>query len=151
VAGLLLALGLAACAGPLPYRPAEAPAGIALAADYRVAGGGLRVQIETGGYRVESAEVVRPDGEAVPAESLEPPAGPGGGGLRLGVGLGGGWSSGGGGAAVGTGIGLGLGPGSPSGRYTVAVFPLDRVGPPPWLLRIKVVGVPPLGIRLDPK
>jgi hypothetical protein len=33
---------------------------------------------------------------------------------------------------------------------TLALFPLDQVHPPPWRLRVKVVGVDPVDILLDP-
>jgi hypothetical protein len=148
-------MALAGCAGPLPYRPERQPFGATISADVRVTEGRLRVEIDAEGYRVERAVLVR-EGEAeVLPEALVPatasvPGGPGGpGGLSIGLGLGtAGWGSGGS-YAIGTGVGIGLG-GPYPGATTLAVFRLEAAGPPPWRLRVKVVGVQPVDILLDP-
>jgi hypothetical protein len=143
-----VALALTACAGPLPYRPERQPFGATISAGVRVVDERLRVEIDSGGYRVERAVLVRDGDQEVAPEALAPPAvaAPGG-GLSIGLGVGtGGWGSGGS-YSVGTGIGLG-GP-LPTGT-TLVVFRLDAAGPPPWRLRIKVVGVDAVDIVLDP-
>jgi hypothetical protein len=50
---------------------------------------------------------------------------------------------------VGTGIGVGttIGEGRAEGN-TVAFFSLDQVGPAPWRLRVKLVGIEPAVIVL---
>jgi hypothetical protein len=138
------------CASPLPYTPAEQPAGVRLAADYAVNAGRLRVEIDTGGYRLELAEILKADGSAVRAETIEHPGPRGGSGLGLGLGVGSVGRTGS--VSIGTGIGLGttVGGGSRVDGNTVAVFPLDQVGPGPWSLRVKVVGIQPVVIVLDP-
>ena len=143
-------LTLAGCAGPLPYRPERQPSGATISADVRVTEDRLRVEIASEGYRVERAAIVR-DGDAeIPPEALVPAssAAPFG-GLSIGLGTGtGGWGSGGS-YSVGTGIGIPVGGSGPSGA-TLAVFRLADVGPPPWRLRVKVVGVDAVDILLDP-
>jgi hypothetical protein len=143
-------LVIAGCAGPLPYRPERQPSGAPISADVRVREDRLRVEIASEGYRVERATIVR-DGDAeiapealVPSSSAAPF-----GGMSIGLGAGtGGWGSGGS-YSVGTGIGIPVGGAGPSGT-TLAVFRLADVGPPPWRLRVKVVGVDPVDILLDP-
>jgi hypothetical protein len=145
--GLLGALALAGCASALPYTPAEQPAGIRLAAGAAVVGDRLRVPIDTAGYRLEQAWILRPDGVAIGPLTVEPPAR--GDGIGLGIGLGTAGRSGS--VSIGTGFGLGTGIGSPrGGRHPVAVFPLDQIGPAPWRLQVKAVGIQPAVIVLDP-
>jgi hypothetical protein len=148
----LAALVLAGCApATLPYVPARQPAGVVLSAAYRVAGDRLRVELDTGGYRVEWAEVVRPDASAARAETLAPPGAPAG-GPEFGIGVGVGSSRRTGSVGVGGGVGVGatLGGASRRGDTTVAVFPLDAAGPAPWRVRVKAVGIEPVEIVLDP-
>jgi len=122
---------------------------VPVSADYRVAEDRLQVTIATGGYRVEEAQIVRPDGTLVAPRRLEHPAPYGAPGLGVGVGVGGGRGIG---RDVGFGVGVGVGipVGDRPARHTVAVFPLAEVGPAPWTLRVKVVGVEPVLIVLDP-
>lgn len=136
---------LAGCAGPLPYRPKPQPFGATISADVSVREDRLLVRIDSEGYRVERAVLLR-DGETeVESESLVPPGIPPSGGLSIGLGVGGG----GGWGPVGTGVGVGSG--SPYREATtLAVFRRDEAGPPPWRLRVKVVGVEPVDIMLDP-
>ena len=136
---------LAGCAGPLPYRPETQPFGATISADVSVREDRLLVRIDSEGYRVERAVLLR-DGETeVVSESLVPPGIPPSGGLSIGLGVGGG----GGWGPVGTGVGVGSG--SPYREATtLAVFRRDEAGPPPWRLRVKVVGVEPVDIMLDP-
>ena len=143
---LALALTLAACAAPLRFRP-EWPPDLGIAADYRVAGAELRVELDTAGYRVEEAVILVADGDAVPARRILPPEARGGGGLTIGIGFGGSGSVGN--VGVGGGIGLPVWGGRPT-SYSLAEFPLDRIGPAPWRLRLKVVGLAPVVVVLGP-
>ena len=138
-------LTLAGCAGPLPYQPERQPFGATISADVRVTEDQLRVEIGSEGYRVERAVLVR-DGDAeIAPEALVPSSAGASGGLSIGLGVGAeGWGSGGS-YAVGIPVG---GPG-PRGT-TLAVFWLVDAGPPPWRLRVKVVGVDVVEIILDP-
>jgi hypothetical protein len=145
-AALALVVMLAGCAGPLPYRPERQP--FTISADVSVREDRLLVRIDSEGHRVERAVLLR-DGETeVGPESLVPPGTSPLGGLSIGLGASGGGGSWGG-YSVGTGVGVGSG-----GPYrevaTLAVFRRDGAGPPPWRLRVKVVGVEPVDIMLDP-
>ena len=71
---LALVLALAGCASPaLRYTPERQPSGVPISADYDLVGERLRVEIDAGGYRVETAEIVKADGVAVRAQSIEDP------------------------------------------------------------------------------
>jgi hypothetical protein len=107
------------------------------------------VSIDSGGYRVEDALILRPDGGVVRPLAIEPPGPYGGSGLGIGIGVGGSVGSGGG-VSIGTGVGVGSGGGG-SRPYAVAVFPLAQAGPPPWTLHVKVVGIQPVVIVLPPE
>lgn len=149
VLALAPALVLAACAAStLPYTPAQQPAGTLISADYQLLADRLLVEIDSGGYRLEDAQILTAGGSAVRPETIEHPAPRGGSGLGLGVGVGGG-RYGGSGIGVGVGVGTTVG-GSRAAGNTLAYFALDRVGPPPWRLRVKVVGVDATEIVLDP-
>ena len=146
---LLLFVALAGCAGPLPYRPERQPFGAMISADVRVGDDRLRVEIDSEGYRVERAALVRDGGAEVAPEALAPPEVAPPGGLSIGLGVGAeGWGSRGS-YSVGTGVGIGLGSPRPQ-RTTRAVFGRDAAGPPPWRLRVKVVGVEAVDIIVDP-
>jgi hypothetical protein len=149
--GVALALVLAGCAAStLPYTPARQPAGFPISADYKIVGDRLRIEIDTRGYRLEDVRVLRPDGAAVPAQTIEHPGPRGGSGLGVGLGVGGAGGTGSVGLGGGIGIGTTLG-GSPGvAGNTLAYFPLPKVGPGPWHLLVKVVGVQPVDILLDP-
>ncbi len=148
---VLVALALAGCAAQtLRYTPDQQPSGSPISADYRQLEDRLRVEIDTGGYRLEEAQILRADGVAVPARTIEHPGYRGGGsGLGLGLGVGSIGRSGGVGIGTGVGVGTTLGPGRAEGN-TFADFPLAEAGPAPWRLRVKVVGVTPVVIVLDP-
>jgi hypothetical protein len=141
----VVALLLTGCASSLPYTPAEQPAGVRLAADYRLAGDRLVVSIDTAGYRLEQAWILRPDGVAIGPLTVEPPSPGSGSGLGIGLGVGSVGSSGS--VSIGTGIGI---DGGSRSRYTTAVFPIETIGPPPWRLQVKVVGIQPAVIVLGP-
>ena len=143
---LALALTLAACAAPLRFRP-EWPPDLGIAADYRVAGAELRVELDTAGYCVQEAAILVADGDAVPARRILPPEARGGSGLTIAVGFGGSGSVGS--VGIEGGIGVPVWGGRPT-TYSLAEFPLDRVGPAPWRLRVKVVGLAPVVIVLGP-
>jgi hypothetical protein len=149
VAGFLTAVLLAGCASGLRYTPAEQPAGVRVAADYRIVGDRVRVSIESGGHRLEDVLVLRADGAVVRPIVIEPPARSGGSGLGIGIGVGGSIGSGGG-VSIGSGVGVGTGVGGGGRRYFVADFPLEQVGPPPWSLHVKAVGIQPMVIVLPP-
>src|SRR5262245_26139926 len=146
---LVLSVTLGACVTPLPFRPERQPAGITISADVRVTGDRLRVEIDSEGYRVERAMLVR-DGDAeVTAEALVPPTAGFAGGVSVGLGGGAAGSGSGGSYSVGGGVGIPLDRPAPRAT-TMAVFRLDDAGPPPWWLRVKVVGIEPVDILLDP-
>jgi hypothetical protein len=132
--------------------PARQPAGVTFSADYRVAGDRLRVELDTGGYRVEWAELVRPDGSALRAETIEHPGALTGGGPTFGIGVGVGSSRRTGSVGVGGEVGVGTAVGGPAlrGDTTLAAFPLAAAGPAPWRVRVKAVGIEPVEIVLDP-
>ena len=138
---------LAGCVGPLPYRPERQPFGATISADVSVREDRLLVRIDSEGYRVERAVLLRDGGTEVVPEALVPPDAPPSGGLSIGLGVGGG--SGWGSYSVGTSVGMGLG-GPYREATTLAVFRRDVAGPPPWRLRVKVVGVEPVDIIIDP-
>ena len=147
---LAMLAALARCSGPLPYRPERQPFGATISADVRVTEDRLRVEIDSEGYRVDWAMLVRDGGVDVAPEVLVPgtvAAAQGGVSIGLGIGTGGSGSSGS--YSIGSGVGVGLG-GPGSMATTLAVFRLHLAGPPPWRLRAKVIGVEPVDIVLDP-
>jgi hypothetical protein len=143
---LTAALAVAACAGPLRFRP-EWPSDLGVGADYRVKGSDLLVEIETAGYRLEEAVIVVAGGDPVPARRIVPPEARGGSGLTVGVGVGG--SGNVGSVGVGAGVGIPVWGGRPT-SHSLAEFPLDRIGPAPWRLQVKLVGHQPVVIVLRP-
>ncbi|HWC02436.1 MAG TPA: hypothetical protein VHF87_06680 [Methylomirabilota bacterium] len=149
-AALTVAVTLAGCAGPLPFRPERQPFGATISAAVRLTDDRLQVEIDTEGYRVERAVLVLDGSTEVAPAALVPSGGAGpSGGLSIGLGVGAGsWGSRGG-YSVGTGIGIPVGGSYPRGT-TLAVFRRDEAGPPPWRLRVKVVGVEPVDVILDP-
>lgn len=146
----MLALAVAGCAAPaLRYAPERQPSGTPISADYDIVGERLRVEIDTGGYRVEAAEIVRADGALVRASSIDDAPRRGGTGIGFGLGFGIGGAS----FRGGVGVGAGAGAGSAVGRAeanTFADFPLAEIGPAPWRLRVKVVGTQVVEIVLEP-
>ena len=113
----------------------------------------LRVEIQTGGYRLEDAQIVRPEGGSVRAQTIEQP--PAGGGNSVGLGVGMGSTSIGSRSSVGVGSGVGLsvpvGGGNRVSGNTVLYFPLKDIGPPPWRLFVKVSETNPAVITLPPR
>ena len=145
IAALLV---LAGCAHrSLPYKPDVQPDGARVSAGYQILADRLRVEIDTDHRRLEDIFIVKPDGTAVRAQTIDnapivtgpPPS------VSVGVG-GGSWGGRGG---IGTGVGVGIPVGGGAGRIegpTFASFPLDQVGPPPWRVHVKLAGVAPTTI-----
>ena len=153
VRGLLgLAVTLSACStATLPFKP-ETP-GSTASADYIILTDRVRVEVDTGGYRLEDAQLVRSDGGVVRPQTIESP--PPGTGSSVGLGIGTGRTSYGRGGAVGVGTGIGMevpvGTGNRVQGHTVLYFGLDQVGPPPWRLDIKAADTNPVTIMLPPR
>jgi hypothetical protein len=145
---MLLTAALAACSSTspdLPYRPTVQPAGATVSAAYTIVGDRLRVEIAGGGRRLERAQIVKPDGALLEAQTIEyTPASRGGGSpVSIGFGVGSFGSMGGGvstGVGVSTGSVVGGGVGSEVGS-SIASFPLAQAGARPWRVRVKLVGV----------
>jgi hypothetical protein len=151
-----LTIALAGCSSTtLPYKPVSQPSGVYLSADYVLLADRLRVDVDTYGYRLEDAQIVRADNAVVRPQTIEqpPPAYSSGSSVGFGFG-GGGWSGGrGGGTAVGTGVGVTIPMGGDTrvAGYTVLYFALDQIGPAPWHLIIKVAEASATQIVLPPR
>jgi hypothetical protein len=159
----ILTIALAGCssstpappptASNLPYKPETPVAGPPISAAYSIVSDRLRVEIDTGGRRLERAQIVKADGAFVDAQSIEYTAAAGGGswgspvGISIGVGS---FGRTGGGSAVGTGVGVSTGVGGsgapPAGVNSIATFPLEQAGPRPWRVRVKIEGIEPADI-----
>jgi hypothetical protein len=148
LASMLLAVTLTACSSisaTLPYKPEVQPPGAFISAAYTMVGDVLRVEVDTGGLRLERAQIVKP-GAILEAQTIEypmlAPAGP-----PIGIGLGVGTFSGGMGGGVGTGVGVSapLGRGGLGGT-SIASFPLAEAGPSPWRVRVRIQGNDPVDI-----
>lgn len=149
-----LMVGLGGCsAATLPYRPESPSPGPAISADYGLLADRLRVEIDTGGHRLEDAQIVKADGGAIRPQTIEHPAAGGGSSVGFGVGVGGGSWGRRSGVGVGTGVGVGvpLGGTSRVEGNTLIYFSLDQVGPAPWRLFVKVSGTGPAAILLPPR
>jgi len=147
---LVLLLTQTGCTGPLPFQPARQPFGATISADVRLVEDRLEVEIDSDGYRVEWAVLVDDVGAVLEPLALIPPVPPGSrGGLTIGLGLGAASSGSSGSVSVASGVGVPVGPARTSGN-TLALFPLAQLHAPPWRFRVKVVGVEPVDILLDP-
>jgi hypothetical protein len=151
---VLAALGaLAGCSrATLPYTPEAQPAGATVSAAYMLLTDRLRVEIDTDGHRLEEVMIIRPDGSAVYPQTIEHAPTAVYGGSSVGFGFGGG--SFGGGTATGMGVGVSTPVGAPSTRVegpSAAYFVLGQVGPAPWRLHVKLVGIAPALIVMGPK
>jgi len=159
LAGCLLALTIAltGCSSTsLPYKPVPQPSGASLSADYMLLTDRLRVEVDTGGQRLEDAQIIRSDNVAVRPQTIEQPPLAYTPGPSLGFGFGGSSYSGGrgGGTAVGSGVGMSVPVGSGETHVagnTVLFFALDQVGPAPWRLNVKVAETSPAEIVLPPR
>jgi hypothetical protein len=145
------ALSLVGCASSLPYKPEVQPKGATVSAGYQILADRLRVEIDTDHRRLEDIWIVKSDGTAVRAQTIDnaptvvgpPPS--------VSIGVGGGSWGGRGGIGVGTGVGVGIPVGGGTPRIegpTFASFPLEQVGPPPWRVHVKLAGVEPTTILI---
>ncbi len=137
----------------LPYKPEVPVAGAPISAAYTVVSDRLRVEIDTGGRRLERAQIVKADGAFVDAQTIEYTAPSGGGswGSPVGISIGVGSFGRMGGGGVGTGVGVSTGgvvggSGVPAGANSIAASPLDQAGPRPWRVRVKIDGIEPADI-----
>ncbi len=141
---------LAGCSqATLPYKPEEQPKGAKVSAAYQMLADRLKVEIDTDRRRLEDIFIVRADGTAVRAQTIENAPIVTGPGPTVGIGIGG--ASIGRGGGIGTGVGVGVPVGEGPSRiegHTFATFPLDQVGPPPWRLHLKLDGVAPTTILI---
>src|SRR2546425_5388100 len=138
LAALVIAFGGCATAVSLPYKPESPPAGGAISADYTLLADRLRVEIDTSGYRLEDAQIVKADQKTVRPQTIEqPPVAAGSSGIGIGIG-----GATGGGVGVGTGVGVNIpmGAGTRVQGNTILYFALDQIGPAPW--RPSVKGAP---------
>jgi hypothetical protein len=134
----------------LPYKPEAPTAGAPISAAYTVVSDRLRVEIDTGGRRLERAQIVKADGAVLEAQTIEYAAPSGAVGSPVGIGIGIG-TFGGLGRGVGTGVGVSTGGvvgggGSSAVAATIASYPLDQAGPRPWRVRVKLDGLEPTDI-----
>jgi len=141
-------VALAGCAqATLPYKPEQQPDGAKVSASYQRLADRLRIEIDTDHRRLEDIWIVRADGTAVRAQTIENAPVVTGPGPTVGIGVGG--ASIGRGSVIGTGVGVGVPVGEGPSRiegHTFATFPLDQVGPPPWRLHVKLAGIAPTTI-----
>jgi len=141
---------LAGCSqATLPYKPEEQPKGAKVSAAYQMLADRLKIEIDTDHRRLEDIFIVRADGTAVRAQTIEHAPIVTGPGPTVGIGIGG--ASIGRGGGIGTGVGVGVPVGEGPSRiegHTFATFPLDQVGPPPWRLHLKLAGVAPTTILI---
>ena len=141
-------LSLTGCAATtLPYTPAQQPSGARVSAGYQLVADRLRMEIDTGGRRVEEAKILKADGAELRALAIDtaPPVTTGS-PVGLGIGIGGGSFGSRGGVGVGTGMSVGVpvgGSGSDIQGNTFAWFPLADAGPAPWRLYVKLAGIAP--------
>ena len=145
---LLTVILLGGCASTgLPYGPVLNPANVPISANHQVMSDRFYIEIASGGFRVESVDLVLADGTEMSAEGIHHPAlgrASSGGGLSIGIGGGGVI---GGNSAVGGGVGIGSGQMEMQGNTTV-IFPASKVGPGPWRLRVKLVSFEAVEIDL---
>jgi hypothetical protein len=135
----------------LPYKPEVQPPGATVSAAYTIVADRLRVEIDSGGRRLERAQIVKPDGSVLEAQTIEYTPAPYSAGSPVGLSFGIGGFSGGGGGGVGTGVGVSTGGvvgGGGSGEIasSIASFPLAQAGPAPWRVRVTLQGIPPADI-----
>jgi hypothetical protein len=149
---LLALAALASCSrATLPYTPETQPSGATVSGAYMLLADRLRIEIDTDGNRLEEVKILRPDGSALYPQTIEhaPTAVYGGSGMSIGLGGG----SFGGGTATGVGVGVGVPLGGGSTRVegpSVAYFALDQVGPAPWRVHVKLIGIAPAVIVMGP-
>lgn len=141
-------LALAGCAATtLPYTPAQQPSGARVSAGYQLVADRLRIEIDTGGRRVEEAKILKANGAELRALAIDtaPPVSTGS-PVGLGIGIGGGSFGSRGGVGVGTGVSVGVpvgGSGSDIQGNTFAWFAFAEAGPAPWRIYVKLAGIEP--------
>src|SRR5262249_15747735 len=98
---------VAAVPANFPYKPEAPVPGPPVSAAYSVTTDRLRIEIDTGGRRLERAQIVKTDGALLDAQTIEFTQAPSGGsyGSPIGIGIGVG-SFGHMGSGVGTGVGV---------------------------------------------
>ena len=155
IGAMLLAMTLgAACSSStpssgLPYKPEVPVTGSAISAAYTIVSDRLRVEIDTGGRRLERAQIVKADGAVLEAQTIEYSAPSGAVGNPVSIGIGIGRYGGMGGVSTGVGVSTGGvvgGSGSSAGANTIASFPLDQSGQRPWRVRVRLEGMEPVDI-----
>ena len=149
LAATSLAAGCSSAHTGLPYKPDAAPPGVAISAAYTVVGDRLRIEIDSGGRRLERAQIVKADDTLLEAQTIEFTAPSGGMGSPIGIGIGIGTFGGRGGVSTGAGVSTGGvvgGGGSSAGASTIASFPLDQAGPRPWRVRVTLQGLEPIDV-----
>lgn len=144
----VIVLSLTGCAATtLPYTPAQQPSGARVSAGYQLVADRLRIEVDTGGRRVEEAKILKANGAELRALAIDtaPPVTTGS-PVGVGIGIGGGSFGSRGGVGVGTGVSVGVpvgGSGSDIPGNTFAWFPLTEAGPAPWRLYVKLAGIEP--------
>ena len=144
LAATSLAAGCSSSYSGLPYKPEAPPTGFPISAAYTIVSERLRVEIDTGGRRLERAQIVTADGALLEAQTIEYTAPSGGMGSPIGIGIGIGRFGGMSGVSTGVGVSTGGvvgGGGGSAGATTIASFPLDQAGPRPWRVRVKLEGM----------
>ncbi len=151
---VLTALGtLAGCSrATLPYKPEIQPAGATVSGAYMLLADRLRIEIDTDGNRLEEVKILRPDGSPLYPQTIEHAPTVVSGGSAVSFGFGGGSWGGHGGGGMGVGVGVPVGGGSTRVEGpSVAYFALDQVGPAPWRVHVKLIGIDPALIVMGPK
>ena len=142
-----MVLSLTGCAATtLPYTPAQQPSGARVSVAYQLLLDRLRIEIDTGGRRVEEAKILKADGAELRALAIDRAPVTTGSPVGLGIGIGGASFGSRGGVGVGTGVSVGVpvgGSGSDIQGNTFAWFPLAEAGPAPWRLYVKLAGIEP--------
>jgi hypothetical protein len=137
---------LVACTSTsLPYTPTQQPSGARISAAYQIIGDRLRIEVDTGGRRIEEATIISASGATIRAQAIDMPmATSTGSPVGIGIGIGGGSFGTRGGVGVGTGVSVGV----PVGGASSVVegnpfvwFPLADAGPAPWRLYLKLAGL----------
>jgi hypothetical protein len=152
IRSVLVLAALGGCSrATLPYTPEAQPPGATVSAAYMLLSDRLRVEIDTDGHRLEEVKIIRPDGSVAYPQHIEhaPTAVYGGSSVSFGFG----GSSYGGGSATGMGVGVTTPVGAPATRVegpSAAYFALDQVGPAPWRVHVKLIGIAPALIVLGP-
>jgi hypothetical protein len=136
---------LAGCArATLPYKPEAQPRGARISAAYEILGDRIRIEIDTDGRLLEQVWIMKPDGGAIAPDTVESAPVVARPGPTFSIGVGGGSWGHHGGVGSGAGVGIPVGGGSTRAEgNTVAWFPLDAAGPPPWQLYVKLAGIVP--------